>query len=242
MNMRGIMKLDAILWDYDGTIVNSVPKNIDITKSILSIVAPRLIGDNLPKYLLSEAAYHHANHAAKNWQELYVNYYGMTESEMQVAGTLWAEHQLSNTTPVKLFSGIDDTVRRLSAIPHGICSQNASKNIRNVLSEAKIDSFFKSVIGYDDVLGDAQKPAAEGGLICLEQLFDSAENKTVMYIGDHEADVQFSRNVQAAFGKKLTVISVAAAYSGAVPENWSVKPDFIIRNPSELATICEPYL
>ena len=25
------MKLDAILWDYDGTLVNSVPKNIDIT-------------------------------------------------------------------------------------------------------------------------------------------------------------------------------------------------------------------
>ena len=38
------MKLDAILWDYDGTLVNSVPKNIDITKNILSIVAPHLTG------------------------------------------------------------------------------------------------------------------------------------------------------------------------------------------------------
>lgn len=59
------MKLDAILWDYDGTLVNSVPKNIDITKAILAIVAPHLTGDNLPKYLHSEANYHYANHAAK---------------------------------------------------------------------------------------------------------------------------------------------------------------------------------
>ncbi|MFA0006000.1 HAD family hydrolase, partial [Vibrio splendidus] len=29
------MKLDAILWDYDGTLVNSVPKNIAITKDII---------------------------------------------------------------------------------------------------------------------------------------------------------------------------------------------------------------
>ncbi len=59
------MRFDAILWDYDGTIVNSVPKNIDITKSILSRVAPHLAGDNLPRYLQSESAYHEANHAAK---------------------------------------------------------------------------------------------------------------------------------------------------------------------------------
>lgn len=58
------MKLDAILWDYDGTIVNSVPKNIAITKDIISLVAPHLSGDNLPKYLLSEALYHEANHGA----------------------------------------------------------------------------------------------------------------------------------------------------------------------------------
>ncbi len=72
------MKLDAILWDYDGTIVNSVPKNIDITKSILSVVAPHLTGDSLPKYLLSEANYQVANHQAQNWQDLYVNFYGLT--------------------------------------------------------------------------------------------------------------------------------------------------------------------
>ncbi|KHT64021.1 phosphatase [Photobacterium gaetbulicola] len=236
------MKLDAILWDYDGTIVNSVPKNIDITKRILSIVAPHLTGDNLPYCLQSEAAYHQVNHTAKNWQELYVKYYGMTESEMLAAGALWTEHQLSNTTPVTLFAGVEDTVRRLAAVPHGICSQNAAKNIKGVLAEAQVDTFFQAVIGYDDVSQSGQKPSPEGGIRCLEQLFATPVNKVIMYVGDHQADVQFARNLQSELGQDSTVISVAAAYSGAMPDKWQAKPDFIIRTPMELTAICELYL
>ncbi|MEZ8092975.1 HAD family hydrolase [Photobacterium swingsii] len=236
------MKLDAILWDYDGTLVNSVPKNIDITKHILSIVAPHLTGDNLPECLQSEAAYHQVNHAAKNWQDLYVRYYGMTESEMLIAGSLWAEHQLTNTTPVQLFTGIDCTIRDLSSIPHGICSQNASQNILNVLTDAHVDPYFKAIIGYDDVASSGQKPSPESGLLCFTQLFDSPENKTIMYIGDHEADVLFAKNMNAALGDNTTVISVAVTYSGALPKHWATQPDFIIHTPTELTTLCVPYL
>lgn len=219
------MKLDAILWDYDGTIVNSVPKNIDITKQILQKVAPHLTGDNLPDCLRTEAAYHKVNHAAANWQDLYVNYYGMTTQEMQIAGSLWACHQLENTTPVSLFSGMSDTIHQLSSLPHGICSQNAATNIVNVLKEAKVERFFKAVVGYDDVAGYSQKPASEGGLLCLSRLFAEVRNKCVMYIGDHEADVQFARNLQQSLGQGSRVIAVAAAYSGATPEAWQHQPD-----------------
>ncbi|OZS43717.1 HAD family hydrolase [Photobacterium sanguinicancri] len=235
------MKLDAILWDYDGTLVNSVPKNIDITKHILSIVAPHLTGDNLPECLQSEVAYHQVNHAAKNWQDLYVRYYGMTESEMLVAGSLWSEHQLSNTTPVQLFSDVDSTIKDLASIPHGICSQNASNNIVNVLNTAQVDSYFKAVIGYDDVSSTGQKPSPESGLLCLNQLFDNPESKTIMYIGDHEADVQFARNIHTALGENARVIAVAVTYSGATPERWATQPDFIIHTPTELTTLCEQY-
>ncbi|WP_211227313.1 hypothetical protein [Ferrimonas kyonanensis] len=82
------MPLDAILWDYDGTLVNSVPKNINITQSILADIAPHLTGANLPHWLQSESAYHHANHAARNWQDLYQNYYGLSAQETTEAGAL----------------------------------------------------------------------------------------------------------------------------------------------------------
>lgn len=104
------MKLDAILWDYDDTLVNSMPKNIDITKNILAEVAPHLTGDNLPRYLRSEADYHYANHAAKNWQALYVDYYGLSLAEMLQAGSLWAKHQEMNRTAVHFLTGLPNSL------------------------------------------------------------------------------------------------------------------------------------
>ena len=179
------MNIDAILWDYDGTLVNSVTKNIDTTKQILSAVASRLTGDNLPGCLKSEEAYHIANHRSKNWQDLYVNYYGMTEKEMLEAGTLWTEYQLKNTSPVELFAEIKQTINDIS-LPQGICSQNSSENINRVLEKNNLIQKFHSIIGYDDIPSNSQKPDPFAGIKCLEQIFGAKLDKTIFYIGDHE--------------------------------------------------------
>ncbi|QIA63096.1 HAD hydrolase-like protein [Vibrio astriarenae] len=235
------MKLDAILWDYDGTLVNSVPKNIDITKTILSIVAPHLTGESLPKYLLSEDSYHEANHGAKNWQELYVDYYGLTYDEMLIAGGMWAEHQEKNTTPVKLFEGVKSIINQFSHLPHGICSQNSQNNIRRLLESNEISSTFKAIVGYDDVSSDNQKPDAFGGVKCINSIFGHIDTKCVMYIGDHEADVKFARNLQQSLGEKAKVISVAVAYSRSEPEFWDHKPDYTAYRVEDLAHIIGKY-
>lgn len=234
------MKIDAILWDYDGTLVNSVPKNIDITKQILSVVAPRLTGKNLPIYLKSEEAYHIVNHQSKNWQELYTNYYGMTENEMIKAGTMWTEYQLKNSTPVALFSKIEQTINQIH-LPQGICSQNSSENINRVLKKNNLIHKFKSIVGYDDVPSNAQKPFPFGGLKCLEQLFGTTLDKTVFYIGDHEGDVVFARNLEKELCEKSKVVSIAAKYSGAETKFWTFKPDFEIETPTDLLEIINNY-
>ncbi|MDX5584549.1 MAG: HAD hydrolase-like protein [Aureibaculum sp.] len=230
------MKIDAILWDYDGTLVNSVPKNIDITKQILSAVAPRLTAENLPSHLKSEEAYHIANHQSKNWQDLYVNYYGMNETEMLEAGTLWTAYQLKNTYPVKLFTKIKETINDIS-LPQGICSQNSSENIHRVLIKNKLSQKFSAIIGYDDIPSDQQKPSAFSGIKCLNQIYGTLQNKTIIYIGDHEGDVEFARNIEIALHENSKVISIAAMYSGANTKLWTYKPDFEIENPTELLEI-----
>lgn len=237
------MKLDAILWDYDGTLVNSVPKNIAITKDIISLVAPHLSGDNLPKYLLSEALYHEANHGAKNWQALYVDYYGLSHDEMLIAGGMWAEHQEKNQTAVALFDGMETVVNQFAHLPHGICSQNSQLNIRGVLDSYGIGDLFKSVVGYDDVSNGNQKPHPFGGVKCVENIFgaEQANELCLMYIGDHEADTQFARNIEAALGKSAKVIAVAAGYSRSEPEHWQTKPDYIANSVDDLLTIIGKY-
>jgi len=234
------MCIDAILWDYDGTLVNSVPKNMDITKQILSEVAPRLTEENLPNYLKSEAAYHIANHQSKNWQDLYVNYYGMTESEMLEAGTMWSVYQLKNTTPVNLFSEIEYTINQID-LPQGICSQNSSENIELVLKKNNLSHKFHAIIGYDDIPSNAQKPIPFGGIKCMEKIFGTTLDKTIFYIGDHEGDIAFARNIKKELSKQSKVIAILAKYSGADPRSWTHKPDFEIESPLDLLQIINNY-
>lgn len=234
------MKIDAILWDYDGTLVNSVPKNIDITKQIISVVAPRLTGEHLPSSLKSEKAYHIANHQSKNWQDLYVNYYGMTEKEMLEAGAMWTEYQLKNDTPVELFSEIAQTIQQIH-LPQGICSQNSSENINRVLKKNKLAHKFNSIVGYDDIPSNAQKPSPYGGIKCLERIFETISDKIIFYIGDHEGDVEFARNIGKELSENSKVISVLVKYSGANPKLWKCKPDFEIETPKDLLEIINNY-
>ena len=71
---------------------------------------------------------------------------------------------------------------------------------------------------------------------CLDEVLEDARGKTIIYIGDHVADVIFSRNIAAQLGPSSTVISVVVTYSGAEPESWRVQPDAVIEHPAELAS------
>ncbi len=234
---RTRIKADAILWDFDGTLANSATKNIAITKQILARVAPRLTGGNLPRYLQTEADYHFANHAAEHWRELYRDFFGMTVDEIDNAGPLWETYQMLDRTGVTLFDGVVDTVRQFSRLPQGICSANATSNIRQVLHENGISSAFTSVIGYEDLPHHHQKPAPDGGLKCLQEIFGDMQGKTIIYVGDHVADVLFSRALGERLGPSNRVVSVTVTHSGANPHLWRAQPDEVIKDPTGLAAL-----
>lgn len=231
------VKIDAVLWDFDGTLANSAAKNIAITRQILARVAPRLTGKNLPRSLQSEADYHIANHGADHWRDLYCDFFGMNEQEIQQAGPLWDTYQMLDDTAVTLFEGVADTIMRLRQYPQGICSANSTDNINRVLDEHGVASHFKSVIGYEGLAEHEQKPAADGGLKCLTDIFGQTDGKTIIYIGDHIADVLFSRDLSDRLGPANTVISVVITHSGARPEHWREQPDEVIEHPSEIFTL-----
>lgn len=232
--MKTRIRPDAILWDFDGTLANSAAKNIAITRQILARVAPRLTGDNLPASLASEAEYQVANHAAENWRDLYRDYFGMTEEEIEHAAPLWETYQLSDRTGVPLFAGVVETIRQLSRYPQGICSANATQNIRQVLRENGIGSAFRSVIGYEGLPHHQQKPAPDGGLKCIGEIFGETRGRTIICVGDHIADVLFARALSDRLGPAGTVVSVVVTHSGARPRQWRVQPDEVIENPAAL--------
>ena len=228
------IKVDAVLWDFDGTLADSAAKNIAITKQILKRVAPRLTGENLPSALHNEHNYHAANHGADHWRDLYRDFFGMTSVEIEAAGPLWETYQMLDNTAVTLFEGVFETVTRLAGLPQGICSANATRNITRVLDESGMASSFRSVIGYEDLPHHQQKPAPDGGLKCLREIFGNPQGKTIIYVGDHIADVLFSRSLSQQLGASNRVVSVIITHSGANPCRWRAQPDEIIERPSDL--------
>jgi len=232
--LKKALKVDAVLWDFDGTLADSAAKNMAITKQILTRVAPRLTGPGLPLYLKSEADYHFATHNADNWRDLYRDFFGMTPDEIERAGPLWETYQVRDKTGVTLFDGVAEAIRQLSHLPQGICSANATSNIRQVLLEHGINSAFESVIGYEELPHHHQKPAPDGGLKCLRELFGDTQDKTIIYVGDHIADVLFSRSLSQQLGPSNNVISVIVTHSGANPGQWREQPDEIIERPPDL--------
>ena len=137
-------------------------------------------------------------------------------------------------TGVKLFDGVVETIGQLSHFPQGICSANATRNIRQVLDEHGIGSAFKSIIGYEDLPHHHQKPAPDGGLKCLQDIFGDTQDRTIVYVGDHVADVLFARALGERLGPSNKVVSVVITHSGANPDQWRTQPDEVIEKPSDL--------
>ena len=115
-------------------------------------------------------------------------------------------------TGVTLFDGVAETIRQLSRFPQGICSANATRKIRQVLHDNDISSAFASVIGYEDLPHHHQKPAPDGGLKCLQEIFGDTQDKTIIYVGDHIADVLFAHALGERLGPSNTVVSVVILF------------------------------
>jgi len=229
------LKADAVLWDFDGTLADSAAKNIAITKQILAKLAPQLTGSNLPVWLQTKTDYHKAVHSAENWRDLYRDYFGMSAEDIRAAAPLWEQYQARDKTEVTLFDGILETISELAWIPMGVSSANSSGNINRVLNNNGIISFFRSVIGYENFTPETEKPAADPGLKCLDEVLEDSQGKTIIYVGDHIADVIFARNIAAGLGPSSQVISVIVTYSGAQPAHWRMQPDEVIDKPADLA-------
>lgn len=230
------MGLDAVLWDFDGTLANSARKNIEITKEILAVVAPHKTGDNLPHCLRNEVDYHAADHASSSWRDLYQRHFGLSEEETRIAGPLWAPYQAANTTEISLYDGIREALMASADLAHGIVSLNSEGNIRDFLKQTALDGLFRSVLGYDSVPDGCQKPAPFSGLKCLEAMFGEQKPRKIMYVGDHEIDVIFAHNLRQSLNG-TEVISVTVSYSRSNPDHWALQPDHVANDGQELLQV-----
>ncbi|MGG7163128.1 HAD family hydrolase [Clostridium ihumii] len=233
------MNIIGVIWDYDGTIVNSANKNIEVTIEVLKHF-DKNVEKHLPYALQTYENYQNANHMYKNWRELYMNCYNLKEEQLDEAGSLWTPEQLKNKTIPSMFSGMSALFHKLKPIKMGICSQNSNENIRKTLKYYGVQECFEAIVGYDDILGSEQKPNPVGFLKCIELLKLKDKSGTFIYIGDHSEDVVFGKNAENILrkeNKNINVISIAIDHlklNTSTYQNWHKKPDYFVKSVSEL--------
>jgi HAD superfamily hydrolase (TIGR01549 family) len=228
----------AIIWDYDGTLVDTRLRNLNVSRKIIDKVS----GEGWDKFpaLQTLENYHAAHTKATNWREFYKQSFGFNDKQIDEAGRMWTGYQLEDQTPIPLIDGVEETVKSLQSFPQGIVSQNSREIINQFLKESDLISYFNTIIGYEEVDLSRQKPHPDGLLMCIEKLTDSKPG-VVIYIGDHETDARCAVNANEIIGndkQDIRIVSVGAFYGFKVEtSDWSVLPDYQIQRAGDIIDV-----
>lgn len=227
-----------MIWDFDGTLVDTRRRNLAVTREIVERVSKRS-ASGFPE-LSSVERYEALDRRVANWRELYREAFGFDEDETDRAGLLWTEHQLRSDVPTPLIDGVAEALERLPRVPQGIVSLNARENIEGVLERAGLRHHFGAVVGYAEVSLRRQKPAPDALLHCLEALAPEASG-TVLYVGDHLSDVRCAEAANRRLretGRELQVVTVAARFRPSTDvKGWSPPPDHVAREPARVVEL-----
>jgi HAD superfamily hydrolase (TIGR01549 family) len=221
----------AVIWDYDGTLVDTRRKNYRVTRRLIPAVSRRPL-DSFPA-LASFEAYRAADSRAANWRELYGQEYGLTAEQVDEAGRSWTQYQLADDGPTPFFEGVKETLAELAGLSQAIFSQNSRQAILLALEAAGLDGYFSLVVGYEEIGLDRQKPAPDGLLHCLDQM--AVSEGMVFFVGDHDSDAACARRANEVLeqhGRALRVVSIGAGYGRE--GGWSVRPDVVARRPGDV--------
>ena len=166
--------------------------------------------------------------------------FGFTDEQTDGVGRAWTEYQLRDSTPTSLFNGIQEVIRALRVVRHGIVSQNSRSAISHVLKEKDFLQYFGCIVGYEEVEPRRQKAEPDGLLLCIENLKGPNANR-VLYIGDHETDARCAFNANGVLQRNrstVRVVSVGALYSSETDaSDWGVKPDYEARTVYDFVKI-----
>ena len=228
--------IEAVIWDYDGTLVDTRQKNLNVTREIIWEVLKKDYQEFPVLHNLEN--YEKAHAKCINWRDLYACEFQMDDVQTDYAGSLWTKYQLLNTSIVNFYNGLPGIIAGLgNRHRQAIVSLNSLAIISDTLAQNDVHHYFSTIVGYEEVDFSKQKPAPDGLLKCLSHLDLIERECTIVYIGDHETDAHCVYNTNKILGKKK-VISVAALYEKeGGTQSWKYQPDYIAFNVKDIPAI-----
>ncbi len=205
------MPIDAVLFDWDGVAVDSMPEVHKGSSAVL-----RNSGLPVPAY----------EQFVDEYEAPYLDYYqrkGVTASDARIREWYFAEAD-NGRSP--MFPEFPTVVRRLCgrAVFLGIVSAHETSKIKERLERERISRFFGTVVGRTDV-----KDEAIADLCRRFCLFP----RRVAFVGDLVSDIRD--------GKKAGVITIAFTKNPDPQSRLLLaKPDHVVSRHSELLKLVLP--
>jgi phosphoglycolate phosphatase len=208
--------LKYIIFDFDGTIVNSKKLALQLVNELSDKYGYRRTGEEELDYL--------SNLSIKERLKLFqVPFYKVP----QIVLDLRKNYNHSVET-LEIFNGIQDVIRYLkeNGLRLGIISSNEEENIRRVLVKYNIN-FFDSIHTSYNLFGKSGKINA---FLKKHHL----KKEEIIYIGDE------LRDIQACKKSEVKIIAVTWGYDSAKLLTTG-NPDYIANHPSDIHDLIDSF-
>src|SRR5262245_34047808 len=173
--------MDAIVFDWDGTLMDSLAAVFDANAKVLGEYGVPFDEDRY------RAAY------TPDWRVMYQRL-GLPESAMEAAGDRWLE-LYADTDEAMLLPGAADALRRLVEAVLGLVTAGDQVVVEAQMERLGVAGLLPiRVYGSDDV---ASKPHPEPLLRALDQLERTDRAHLARYVGDVPDDMRMARAVGA---------------------------------------------
>jgi len=173
--------MDAVIFDWDGTLVDSLPAIFRANVDVLS------------EYEVPFDAQLYRRHYVPDWRLMYERL-GVPTEHLEAAGARWRELYASVDLPAP-FLGVPEALARLSASGKvlGLVTAGDREVVEDQLEKLGLSELIPvSVCGSDEI---ASKPHPDPLLLAIEGLGLAGRPRDVAYIGDAPDDMRMARAV-----------------------------------------------
>ncbi len=228
--------LKAVIFDFDGVILDSFPDQFDWFKYICHL-------------LKKDFPYKTIEDFKKDYIEpVYPDMYRFLGFEWEKEkDTIWKEyHKHKNQSKrLRIFSGIKETLNQLKKkkLSLAIASSNTREVLKKQLKDHGLGNYFDVVVDKENLSylnGEPKlKPYPDCILIALDTL--NCSPGRAIYVGDQPTDIMAVKQIKDSRGNSLPIIAVTYGYS--LKEKLAkFHPDYFADKPKELVDIVDKHI
>jgi pyrophosphatase PpaX len=217
MGASNNMRIKAVLFDFDGTLADTLPVCFYAFRRIFKELDHREITDN---EIVSMFGPSETGIIQENLKK--------SESVEEAINKYYTYYEEVHSSLVKKNTNIHDLLKWLKSmdIKVGIVTGKARKSLDISMEKLEMDHMFDVIITGDDV--DRPKPHPEGILKAISSL-EVVKEQTI-FVGDSHADIKA--------GKDAGIITIGVLWLPTVQSlTFEPSPDYLFKNTFELVNL-----